>query len=117
LPFTFDNEDFKYFWEVFKSIELSFGSQDDDKTKRERFTKEVGLDRLFDQYEVEGAEKVELSWSYEIDTWDKYCEFLGSEERKQVKFPGKIFISYHEWNPTAEDLANAENEEDDDGNE
>jgi hypothetical protein len=117
LPFTFDNEDFKYFWEVFKTIELSFGSQDDDKTKRERFTKEVGLDRLFDQYEVEGAEKVELSWSYEIDTWDKYCEFLGSEERKQVKFPGKIFISYHEWNPTAEDLANAENEEDDDGNE
>lgn len=111
LPFTFDGNDFKFFWNKFKEIELSFGSQDDDKTKRERFTKEVGLDRLLDQREVEDPKIIDFSWFYEIDNWDKYCLYLGSEERKTIRFPGRIFIHYHEWNPTAEDLTDAETEE------
>jgi hypothetical protein len=117
LPFTFDNEDFKFFLDNFKQEEAKIGSQMDVKEQSEHFTTQVGLVTLFHQLEIDQPRFVDLSWFRQIDSWDKYCEYLGSQERQEVKFPGRIFIHYHEWNPTAEDIKNAQDEEDDDASE
>jgi hypothetical protein len=33
------------------------------------------------------SEQVEIPWYYNIDTWDDYCAFLGSEERTLIERP------------------------------
>jgi hypothetical protein len=55
---------------------------------------------------------LELDWFRQIDSWEWYKIYLGDSVSQQIKFPGKIFISYHEWNPIAEDLQDATDEED-----
>ena len=61
------------------------------------------LDRIFNCVNIEGSKVVELPWYYNIDNWESYCQFLGSEERKQIKRPHKLILSYREFNPIGVD--------------
>ena len=45
-------------------------------------------------------------------SWDGYCEYLGSEERKEIKHPGPLVISYREYNPMGLDVENILDEDD-----
>ena len=47
---------------------------------------------------IDKENKVEVPWYHNIDSWDGYCNYLGSEERKLVQRPHPIFMKYHEWN-------------------
>ena len=80
-----------------KEKENDFLSGEDLENREEYFTEDFSLDKL-----VEGViidKEIELKWFYEIDSWDAYCDFLSTEERKSLQHPGRLIISYREWNP------------------
>ena len=60
-----------------------------------------GLDEIFDIYEPEL--KVELPWYHAVDTWENYCSFLSSENRKEIRTPPKDILSYREMSRIGED--------------
>jgi len=47
---------------------------------------------------------VELPWFYPIDSWDNYCTYMASEERKEIRHPGRLVISYREYSPIGRDV-------------
>jgi len=56
------------------------------------------LDKVFKPVIIYKENKVEVPWYHNIDSWDGYCSYLGSPERKMVERPHPIFMKYHEWN-------------------
>lgn len=67
--------------------------------KEERYSaKFFSLDKVFQSVIIEEENIVEVPWYYNISSWDDYCNFLSSEERKTVKRPHPLFMKYHEWN-------------------
>ena len=60
------------------------------------------LDRIFECVTLEGANIAAAPWYYPIDSWEKYCTFLGSEERREIKHPGKLVLGYRELNQIGE---------------
>jgi hypothetical protein len=67
--------------------------------KEERYSaRHFSLDKIFQCVIIDKENKVEVPWYYNIDSWDGYCSYLGSEERKLVERPHPIFMKYHEWN-------------------
>ena len=67
--------------------------------KEERWSaRYFSLDKIFKPVIIYKENKVEVPWYYNIDSWDGYCNYLGSEERKLVERPHPIFMKYHEWN-------------------
>jgi hypothetical protein len=46
---------------------------------------------------IEGANVAPSAWSYRIDSWNNYVEYLSSYEAKNIVRRPKYF-KYHEWN-------------------
>ena len=46
---------------------------------------------------------VEMEWFYDISTWEGYCKYLGSEDRKKMKRPKTDMLRYRTWNKVGED--------------
>ena len=57
------------------------------------------LDKVFSGVILEESEQVELPFYYCIEDWEGYCDYLSSAYSKELKHPGKLVISYREWNP------------------
>ncbi len=57
------------------------------------------LDKVFSGVILKESEQVELSFYYCIEDWQGYCDYLSSTYSKELKHPGKLVISYREWNP------------------
>jgi hypothetical protein len=112
LPFSFGQSDLESFLENFRFFENSMISGQLLEDCKSVFTDEVDLDILYSGNELEPENTLELDWFRQIDSWEWYKIYLGDSVSQQIKFPGKIFISYHEWNPIAEDLQDATDEED-----
>ena len=49
---------------------------------------------------------VEVPWFYNIDTWDGFCAYAGSEHSKEVKRP--YYFKYSEWNHVGLDVEDEE---------
>ena len=111
LPFTFKQEDLETFIANFKTYENSIISGEMLEERKDHFTNDVDLAILYNRNEPIINNSLELEWFKQIDTWEGYKTYLGDPVSNTIKFPGRIFISYHEWNPIAEDLEDAtENE-------
>jgi len=102
LSFTFSQLEYKHFYNNFKDHENSVIVP--GESSFDHFTEEVDLNLLFKDLVIEDTNYVELDWFHQIDTWDNYRAYLSDDKSNEIHFPGKIFISYHEWNPIAEDL-------------
>tara|TARA_Y100000034_G_scaffold90917_1_gene109600 strand:+ start:2399 stop:3295 length:897 start_codon:yes stop_codon:yes gene_type:complete len=61
------------------------------------------LEQVFSSLVLDGGLNVEVDWYFKIDSWDDYCEYMGSEMRKGIKRPSKAMLKYKEWNPVGED--------------
>lgn len=96
LGFTFDAEDWKIFRDILKlrRHDLIKAELMQKKDAAARFT----LDMVFKAGIIENALEAELPWYYPIDSWDNYCSFLGSPERKEVAHPGPHILKYREYN-------------------
>ena len=77
--------------------------------EKEYFRDNFSLDKVFGCVIID-SEGEEIPWHYQIDSWDSYCKFLSSEEKNEMRHPGKLVISYRELNPIGVDN---ENENDD----
>ncbi len=107
LGFTFDKDDFimcrrkiREGTGQYNSEVLEGGIFPREKLpKEERYSaRHFLLDKIFEPVIIYKENKVEVPWYYNIDSWDSYCSYLGSEERKLVERPHPIFMKYHEWN-------------------
>ena len=54
------------------------------------------LDKVFESAKVEQSTVAELKWYYSVDSWDKYCYYLGSEHRKEIGRPSKLMMNFQE---------------------
>jgi hypothetical protein len=102
LGFTFNSEQFDSIKEKFQKIEnsLLFGQELDNE--KEYFRDNFSLDKVFKCVIID-SEGQEIPWYHKIDNWDSYCEFLASEEKNEMRHPGKLIISYRELNPIGVD--------------
>lgn len=57
------------------------------------------LDKMLSGVILEESEQIELPFYYCIEDWEGYCDYLSSAYSKELKHPGKLVISYREWNP------------------
>lgn len=96
LGFTFDAED----WMVFRDI-IKLRREDLIKSELlqiKNVASTFTLDMVFSHLNTKGAITAEVPWYHCIESWDSYCGFLGSEERKTVCHPGKHILKYKEYN-------------------
>jgi hypothetical protein len=114
LPFSFGQAELDTFLDNFKMFENSMISGQMLEECKAVFTDDTDLAILYDGNELPLDNTLEVDWFHQIDTWQGYKTFLGSSVSDQIRFPGRIFISYHEWNPIAEDLEDATEEDDND---
>ena len=40
---------------------------------------------------------IEMEWFYDISTWEGYCRYLASEERKGMNRPHSGMLKYRTW--------------------
>tara|TARA_R100000458_G_C8269107_1_gene243910 strand:+ start:146 stop:1036 length:891 start_codon:yes stop_codon:yes gene_type:complete len=101
LSFTFSGEDFKRIRRKFRENSTnSFVKGTLEKLPiEERYnSRYFSLDKIFKYVIIETDDLVvDVDWYYNIDNWDGYCSYLGSEESKYIFKPN--YIKYHEWNP------------------
>ena len=52
---------------------------------------------------IEPAMSVEMEWFYDISSWEGFCKYIGSEDRKKMKRPKTDMLKYRTWNKVGED--------------
>lgn len=62
----------------------------------------IPLETLLDKADLTNKVVHDIKWYHDISSWEKYCEYLSSEERTFIKRP-KFGFSYTEYNPIAFD--------------
>ena len=60
--------------------------------------------KIKDIFQIGEVGKYEIDSFSQIDSWKLYKKYLASELSEEIRSPGKIYLSYREWNPIAEDL-------------
>jgi len=116
LPFTFDLLDVKRFKNVIRKkgvgkfeIDYSGDSNHEYNLKlrplAERFSARFfNLEDVIAFEDIQEDEIYELSWYYNISSWDGLCEYIGSEHRKEIRRAPKSLMSYHEFSPIGVDV-------------
>ena len=61
------------------------------------------LDKIFRCAILEDAVVGKLPWYHNIDSWQGYCSFIGSNQTKRIIRPTEFLIKYREFNPIGED--------------
>ena len=68
--------------------------------QKENIKDTFSLDKIFSRVIIiEESEQVELPFYSCIEDWNGYCNYLSSDYSKDIHHPGKLIISYREWNP------------------
>ena len=114
LSFTFDAEDWKKFRRVIRGGTGKYnpGSYYDEKENTvkgdklpvsERYSaKNFPIEKVFGCVDTTDQNTHEVDWHHNIDNWEGYCKYIGSEEAKKVRRPDYI-LKYHEHNPFGKD--------------
>ena len=95
----------------FYKIEDSLLLGEELENEKEYFRDKFSLDNIFKCAILIEQDGFEIPWFYQIDSWDSYCDFLSSEEKSELRHPGKLVISYRELNPIGVDNANQSNQD------
>lgn len=106
LGFTFNNDDFVLFRKLLRERATGqYISNPDGGIPKQKLPLEerysarfFNLAQVFEPLETENSYLTEIPWYYKIDNWENYCEFLASENSKDIKRPPKSILSYHEFN-------------------
>lgn len=56
---------------------------------------DFSLSKFFEPLEIKEEQKVQIDWFYELDTWQKYCQYMGSEYSQKIK--KRSNIRYYEY--------------------
>jgi len=82
LPFTFAQEEFEECKKLFRERYTG------DETKRT-------FSEVFEPIKLDNYVKLETDWFYDISSWAKYTQFIGSEHSKLCTRPK--YMVHHEW--------------------
>ena len=102
MGFTFDSEDYMRFKNIIREEGTGekFKGQGYENVPRlpieERWSARFfSLDKVFKPVIVgeENVNVVEVSWYYNIDNWSGLCEYLGSEEKEELRKPNKKILN------------------------
>lgn len=107
LGFTFDAEAYKRFRDTVRKEGTGArkpgqtgGLPKENLPLQERWSaRHFSLDKVFSSAKVESARCAAVSWYHEADSWNKYCEYMGSPESRTLQRPSKHILSFKEWNP------------------
>ena len=111
LGFTFGNDDFVLFRRALREKATGlYVSNPEGGIPKQRLSLEerysarfFDLAQVFEPLEIKDSCLVEVPWYYKIDNWESYCEFLASEDSKNIKRPPKSILSYHEFNKVGQE--------------
>jgi hypothetical protein len=103
LGFTFNNEHMEKLLDVFRDTENSFLLGDNLSNEEVFFENNFTLDKAFGRVIMNKEMGLGVPWYYPIDSWNDYCKYLASEEKSFIRHPGKLVMSYREFNPVGED--------------
>ena len=105
LGFTFNSDDFVRYRKVLRT---GTGRRSDFYKKEnlpihERWSARFfTLDKVFESAKIEESTVAELNWYYSVDSWERYCYYLGSEHHKEISRPSKLMMSFQEFSPVGE---------------
>lgn len=68
----------------------------------------ITLSKFLEKADLENKHVQKISWHYDISSWDNYCNFLSSQERKNIRKP-KFGFKYTEYNEFAKDNEELDN--------
>jgi hypothetical protein len=71
------------------------------------------LDRVFKHASLDGATVLNLNWYFNIDNWEGYCNYLGSEKSKSIRRPNRC-LKYSEFDLIGEEHEDEEHVDEDD---
>jgi hypothetical protein len=95
LSFTMDAKEYNdYLWNVKNNCSGGAASQ---HHKKRWSSKHFSLDKIFNCAKIDISKVVEVDWHYRIDEWEKYHEYIASEESKTMRRPSKTMFGYHEY--------------------
>jgi len=103
LGFTFNLEQFEKIQEEFRKVENSLLLGQELENEKVYFRDKFSLDNIFGCVIIRGQGKLEVPWFYQIDSWNTYCKYLASEEKDEMRHPGRLVMSYRELNPIGVD--------------
>jgi len=85
LNFSFNSKDYFKCRDILRKRDL------ENVDKKSIKTKNYNLAEVFKGIDEDGTEKVELSWHYNINSWDNYRNYLSSEYAANTTKPFKFF--------------------------
>lgn len=106
LGFTFNEEEFKEYRRHLRKESTKMFTADRVKLPvSERYSARwFSLDKVFGIGKMEDKVVGKAEWYFNVDSWDKYCSCLGSEERKSIVRPDQRILSCNrKWNPMGVD--------------
>ena len=107
IGFAFDAKETPKFSQIFwrKATGLfdPSGPLKDGKYPTQRLPlKEQYSGRYFELTDIFGTidptMSVEMEWFYDISSWEGYCKYIGSEDRKKMNRPKSDMLRYRTWN-------------------
>ncbi len=110
LGFTFSEKQMNHALGLFQKEHGAFFDEKEDE--REYYFNNFSLDKVFGQTMAKESMKIEIPWYHSLDGWESYCNYLSSEERKEIRHPGKLVISYREYSPIGRDVEKTLDEDD-----
>jgi hypothetical protein len=111
IDFSFTDEQMDEGISKFKEVSESFVFAEPEE-EREHFKENFTLEKVFEPLIYEDRTEFELPWHHDLYSWEGYCNYLSSEERKTIKHPGKLVISYREFHPMGIDVEKTLDEDD-----
>lgn len=112
LGFSFDSYEYSDYRQSFLQAEnrrWKSGTWENGKFKgvelppEERYNGDtITLQTFLEKANIDNKHTADISWYHNISSWDNYCMFLSSNERKYVRRP-KFGFKYSEFNPLAQD--------------
>ena len=102
LGFTFNTAQLESAMSLFEETDKSLLWSEDLENQEQFYEENFSLDKVFDRVIIGNDEQLEVPWFHQIDNWESYCSFLGSQDRSEMKHPGQLIISYREFNPVGE---------------
>ncbi len=101
LGFSFDEQGYKKYRDHLRKTStgaykpVPTGEYPSEKLPlEERYSaRYFSLDKVFDRVIIGNDEQLEVPWFYQVDNWESYCEFLGSDHRAELKHPGRLILS------------------------
>ena len=103
LGFTFNIIQMHQAVDMFREVDKSLLWGKELENEEQYYEENFPLDKVFEHVILYIDKELEVPWFHQIDGWENYCQFLASPEKSEMRHPGRLIISYREFNPLGED--------------